>query len=157
MKYLLNCNLSTDSYSVDYTLVGIFDSKEAAYRYMEEYNKRVAAFNKDNMALTQETMYDPIDDVQFKDYVVEIGSGLKNWDYDKLEADKDVDDKINALSMKRDEKLKLLSKKVREAGLMLNESSYDDRPQIFMFNLGQKDLYIDEFDGKPKCLCSYSE
>lgn len=157
MKYLLNCDLYTDSYSVSYTLVKIFDSKEAAYRYMEDYNKRVTAFSKNNLSLIQQSMYNPLDDVQFKDYVIKIAEDLKNWDYEELEANKDVEAKIDALNMKRDETLKLLKKKADEAGIMLYETPYDDDLKFFRFDLSKKDSYIDEFGGKPKCLCSYSE
>lgn len=157
MKYLLNCSLSNQDYSVDYTLVGVFDSKEDAYRYMEDYNKRVAAFSKDNQSLIQEAKHDPVNDAQFKEYVIEIGDGLKNWNWDKIEADRDIGAKIDDLNNKRDEKIRLLDKKIEEAGLMAYESiDYDDL-KLFEFNLRQKDSYIDEFDGKPKCLCSYSE
>lgn len=156
-KYLLNCDLEDYSYSIDYTLVGIFDTKEETYKYMEDYNKKVDEFNKNNLSLVQEAMYDPINDVQFKDYVIKIGEDLKNWDYEKLEDNKGVETKIDALSMKRDKKFKLLREKVEEAGIMLYENMDYEGVKFFKFNLNQKDTYIDEFDGKPMCLCSYSE
>lgn len=156
-KYLLNCSSLKDDYSVDYTLVGIFDTKEAAYKYMEDYNKRVEVFNKDNFSLIQEIMYDPVEDVQFKDYVIEIAEGLKNWDYDKLEANKDIEAKIDDLNNRRDKKMQVLNNKIVEEGIIRYESSYEDSLKLFKFDLSRKDTYIDEFDGKPKCLCSYSE
>lgn len=159
MKYLLNCNLYVDSYSIDYTLVGIFDTKEDAYKYMEDYNNKVVSFNKDNSSLIQDTMYDPINEPQFKDYVIEIAKDLKCWDYEKLECEdnKEVKAKIDILNMKKKEKMKLLDKKIYEEGLMLYESTDYEGPEFFKFDLNKKDNYIDEFDGKPTCLCSYRE
>lgn len=77
MAYLVHCNLAVESYSIDYTLVGIASSREEALKTMRDYNQKADKFLADNKNLTDAFSYDPVNDPKYADYVISFGNGPK--------------------------------------------------------------------------------
>lgn len=153
MKYLAHCDLSDHCYSTNYTLVGIFDSKDECIDFMKKYNAKVDAFEKSNKDLIEKAAYDPINDPKYAEYTVRYTEDLVNWDYDKLKKNPEVDKETDELASKQQEYITVLAKAVNDVGLLQEENN----DELFKFDVNRVDDYITEFDGKPTCLSHYSE
>lgn len=155
--YLVHCDLYDEPYSTDYTLMGVFFSKKEAYDFMDSYNKKVADFKDKNASLLKRLEYDPVNDPQFEEYVISYGESDKSWDQEKLEKVKDIEKKIDA-ALEEIGKCKAEAiKRAKEENIAYYYSCYDEEFKLFEFDLSDKDSYIDEFNGKPKSICCYSE
>ena len=152
--YLLHCDLLTQPYSVDYTLVGIYNSKEDAIKAMEDYNKKLKAFKEENKALIEKTQKEPYDDEAFKDFVIK-SDNFKSFDYDKLDEHPEMNEKLSKAYMEFDRLNSNLKQEALEKNLMTMERN--DATVLFEFDLNDKDSYINEFNGKPISICSYEE
>lgn len=152
--YLLHCDLFPQPYSANYTLVGIYNSKEDAIKAMENYNEKLKIFKEDNKALIEKAQKKPYDDKAFEDFVIN-SDNFKSFDYDKLDEHPEVIEKLNKAYMELDRLNDELNRKALEKSLMTMERN--DITILFEFDLNDKDSYIDEFNGKPISLCSYEE
>lgn len=142
MRYLVKANLSTESYSTNYTLFGIFKTEEGALQFMKAYNNRVKKFERISKELIKKAAYDPMEDPKYQKLLKEgMTKSQREEVYDIFaEADKYHD-------------------KLKEAGEEFGLAFYDDgcELELFKFDEDSPSRYIDKFDGSPKCLCSYSE
>lgn len=151
MKYLLHCDLSDHNYSVDYTLIGIFDSKEECIRYMKEYNKKVEEFNERSADLIAKAAYEPANDPKYKTFTYMMEE--PNFDPNKLAKAPEVEKEVNELYARQEEYRNQLAELKYEADVLQEDGS----EEMFKFDLDNIEDYIDVFDGKPLCLTSYSE
>lgn len=152
--YLLHCDLLPQPYSVDYTLVGIYSSKEDAIKAMKDYNEKLKAFKKENKALIEKAQRKPYNDKAFEDFVIK-SDNFKSFDYDKLDKHPEVVAKLDKIYMELERLNDELNKKALEKNLITMERN--DATILFEFDLNDKDSYIDEFNGKPISICSYEE
>lgn len=153
MKYLVHCDLSDHDYSTNYTLAGIFDSKEECIDFMKKYNAKVDAFEVVNKDLIEKAAYDPINDPKYADYTIRISKDIVGWDYEKLKKNPEIDEETDKLAEKRQNYIKELEKAAAKDGIMQEDNS----DKFFKFDIVNADQYIDKFDGKPICLSHYSE
>lgn len=142
MRYLVKADLSTEDYSTNYTLFGIFKSEEGALQFIRAYNNRVKKFERINKELIKKASYDLWEDPKYQNLLEE-----------------------ELAENQREEILNILAEsdkyyaKLKKAGEDFNLAFYDNGYsfEVFKFNEDTLSKYIDKFDGSPKCLCSYSE
>lgn len=68
MKYLLHVNLAKEqSYASDYTLLGVFDTKQECLDYITGYNSRVETFKAENKDLIKKAGRHVADDPKYKE------------------------------------------------------------------------------------------
>lgn len=144
---------------MDFTLFGVFQTKQEIEDFITGYNSKVETFKKENAKLIKAANDDPVDRPEFKDYTYHFDNGMKGFDFDKLEkAPKEVNDLLNVINEQQDTIVMLLKAKAEELNIVLME---DDNSQISVFEFDNvtKRLYtVTEFtNGQPQSLAGYEE
>lgn len=156
--FLLSADCTNRSWAMDFTLFGVFQAKQEVDDFITGYNSKVETFKKENAELIKAANDDPVDRPEFKKYTYHFASGMKGFDFDKIEkAPKEINSLLEKVQEQQQAAVTLLHAKAEKDGIVLME---DDNSQIsvFTFEAALDNYTVTEFtNGQPQSLAGYEE
>lgn len=155
---LLSADCTNKSWAMDFTLFGVFQTKQEVDGFIADYNSKVESFKKENAETIKAANDDPVDRPEFKEYAYHFNSGMKGFDFDKIKkAPKEVNDLLERIQEQQQAAEALLSAKAKKDDIVLMEDD-DGQISFFTFDAALDNYTVTEFtNGQPQSLAGYEE